>query len=59
MPNLLSALKEQKLKEEYGEYCLRGILRGREAKPFAEFQGERAGSSWMKSIITRRHCCEG
>jgi hypothetical protein len=38
MPNLLSTLKEQKLREEYGDYCLRGILRGRGAKPFEEFR---------------------
>jgi hypothetical protein len=59
MPNLLSTLKEQKLKEKYGEYCLESILRGREAKPFTEFQGERAGSSWMKSRSIRSHRCEG
>jgi hypothetical protein len=59
MPNFLSTLKEHKLREEYGDYCLRGILRGREAKPFAEFQGERAGSSCMKSTSIRSHRCEG
>jgi len=43
VPHFLSTLKEQKLKEEYGEYCLRSILCGREAKPFEEFQcGARA-----------------
>ncbi len=59
MPNLLSTLKEQKLREEYGDYCLDSILRGREAKPFAEFQGDRAGSSYMKSTSIRSHRCEG
>jgi hypothetical protein len=59
MPNFLSTLKKQRLKEEYCEYCLESILHGREAKSFAEFQDERAGSSWMKSIITRRHRYEG
>jgi hypothetical protein len=37
MPNFLSTLKKQRLKEEYGEYCIESILHGREAKPFAEF----------------------
>jgi hypothetical protein len=59
MPNFLSTLKKQRLKEAYGEYCLESILHGREAKPFPEFQGECAGSSWMKSIITRLHRNEG
>jgi len=59
MPNFLSTLKEQRLKEEYGEYCLRGIPGGEVAKPFTEFQGDRAGSSWMKSTSIRSHRCEG
>jgi hypothetical protein len=40
MPQFLSTLKEQKLKEEYGEYCLDSILLGREAKPIEEFARE-------------------
>jgi hypothetical protein len=39
-PHFLSTLKEQRLKEEYGEYCLRSILSGEVAKPIEEFQGE-------------------
>jgi hypothetical protein len=38
MPTLLSGLAEHKLREKYGDYCLAGILRGMEAKPFEEFR---------------------
>lgn len=42
-PQFLSTRNDQKLKEKYGDYCLRSILRGREAKPFEEFRrGARA-----------------
>ncbi len=37
MPRFLATRNDQKLKEKYGDYCLRSILRGREAKPFEEF----------------------
>ncbi len=43
MPQFLSTRNDQKLKEEYGDYCLRSILRGEEARSFEEFRrGARA-----------------
>jgi hypothetical protein len=38
MPQFLSTHNDQKLREKYGDYCLRSILRGRVAKPFEKFQ---------------------
>jgi len=37
MPQFLSTRREQRVREEYGDYCLRSILRGEEARSFEEF----------------------
>ncbi len=41
MPNYLLTHKDQELREKYGDYCLKAILSGEEAKPFEEFQDRR------------------
>jgi hypothetical protein len=38
LPNYLLTHKDQELREKYGDYCLKAILSGEEAKPFEEFQ---------------------
>ncbi len=38
VPHFLATRNDQTLKEKYGDYCLRSILRGREAKPFEVFR---------------------
>lgn len=38
MPHFLATAGEQKVKEEYGDYCMRATLRGKKAKPFEEFR---------------------
>ena len=39
MSNFLLTHKDQEVREKYGDYCLKAILSGEEAKPFEEFQG--------------------
>ena len=38
MPNYLLTHKDREFREKYGDYCLKAILSGEEAKPFEEFQ---------------------
>jgi hypothetical protein len=40
MPNYLLAHKDHVLREKYGDYCLKAILSGEEAKPLEEFPRE-------------------
>ena len=40
MSNYLLAHEDKELMEKYGDYCLKAILSGEEAKPFEEFQSE-------------------
>ncbi len=40
MPLFLMDHKDQVLREKYGDYCLKVILSGEEAKPFKDFQRE-------------------
>jgi hypothetical protein len=39
MPDYLLMHKDQEFREKSGDYCLKAILSGEEAKPFEEFQG--------------------
>jgi len=40
MPHFLATHKDQVFREKYGDYCLKAILSGEEAKPFEDYQSK-------------------